>query len=135
MSETQAEKNWYEQTWVIVLCLIFFFPVGLTLMWYFADWSNVFKFIVTIGVVAFIFMFIIMIFLFIFGVIEFITYTINVMSMVDMHTSDPEPISGIGENDNQTSENNNLSDEEANREGIDETVLDQFDIQFDDRDW
>ena len=42
------QKKWYEKTWVIILFLLIFWPVGLFLMWRFADWSKTAKVVVTI---------------------------------------------------------------------------------------
>lgn len=39
--------KWYQKTWVIILFLIFFFPVGLFLMWRYSNWNKVVKGIVT----------------------------------------------------------------------------------------
>ncbi len=41
-------KKWYQQTWGIVLLLILFFPVGIYLMWRYADWSQKAKIIVSV---------------------------------------------------------------------------------------
>lgn len=41
-------RKWYEKSWVIILFLLFFWPVGLFLMWRFADWSKAAKVVVTI---------------------------------------------------------------------------------------
>lgn len=48
MEDNGKVQKWYEQTWVIVLFLIFIWPIGLFLMWRFADWSKAAKVIVTI---------------------------------------------------------------------------------------
>ncbi len=53
MVEGSMDKKWYEQTWVIVLFLIFFWPVGLFLMWRFADWKKAVKTIVTVVISAY----------------------------------------------------------------------------------
>lgn len=44
----KTKKSWYQQTWAIVLLLIFFFPVGLFLMWKYSNWKKPVKVIVTI---------------------------------------------------------------------------------------
>lgn len=44
----QPKKSWYEQTWAIVLLLIFFFPVGLFLMWKYSNWKKPVKIIITV---------------------------------------------------------------------------------------
>lgn len=41
------KKKWYQKTWFIILTLIFFFPVGIFLMWKYANWSSTIKWIVT----------------------------------------------------------------------------------------
>ncbi|MBZ9691651.1 hypothetical protein [Clostridium sp. M14] len=40
--------KWYEKTWVIILFLIFFFPVGLYLMWKYSKWNKAVKVVLTI---------------------------------------------------------------------------------------
>src|SRR5699024_12392126 len=60
MGEAESIEKWYEQTWVIVLFLIFFFPVGLFLMWRYAKWTTIVKTIVTV-VIAVLFLFFIFI--------------------------------------------------------------------------
>lgn len=49
-AEQQAKENKqiYEKTWFIILLLIFFFPVGLFLMWKYSQWNKAVKIIVTI---------------------------------------------------------------------------------------
>ena len=37
------ERHWYQQDWAIVAFLVFFFPVGLYLMWKHAGWSSMVK--------------------------------------------------------------------------------------------
>lgn len=39
--------KWYEKTWATILFLIFFFPVGLYLMWRYRNWNKVIKCIIT----------------------------------------------------------------------------------------
>lgn len=41
-------EKWYAKTWVIVLFLIFFFPVGLFLMWRYKEWRKVTKIVITV---------------------------------------------------------------------------------------
>ncbi len=41
-------KKWYQQTWGIVLLFVLFFPVGIYLMWRYADWSQKAKIIVSV---------------------------------------------------------------------------------------
>ena len=45
------EKKWYQQTWAIIILLVFFFPAGLYLMWKYANWSAQIKWAVA-GVFA-----------------------------------------------------------------------------------
>lgn len=40
--------KWYKSNWFVILSLIFFFPLGLFLMWYFKKWSLMARIIVTI---------------------------------------------------------------------------------------
>lgn len=44
------EKKFYQRNWFILLLLVFFFPVGLFLMWKYADWKKAIKIIVTVVV-------------------------------------------------------------------------------------
>lgn len=41
------QKKFYQKTWFIVVMLIFFFPVGLFLMWKFSDWNKIVKIVIT----------------------------------------------------------------------------------------
>lgn len=53
MTEQQAKpetKKWYQQDWAIIVFLVVFFPVGLYLMWKYANWSKVAKWIVTASI-------------------------------------------------------------------------------------
>lgn len=43
--------KFYERTWFVIIMLIFFFPLGLFLMWKFKDWTKGVKWIVTVVVV------------------------------------------------------------------------------------
>jgi len=47
MSSEQPTQPWYTQTWVIVLALLFFFPLGLFLMWRFQRWDVWIKTVIT----------------------------------------------------------------------------------------
>lgn len=40
--------KWYTKTWVIVLFLIFFFPIGLFLMWRYKEWGKITKIVITV---------------------------------------------------------------------------------------
>lgn len=56
MNDNKVVK-FYEQTWFIIMILIFFFPVGLFLMWKFSNWNKVVKiavsvFIAILGILA-----------------------------------------------------------------------------------
>lgn len=39
--------KWYQKSWVIVLFIIFVFPVGLFLMWKYTNWNKILKVVVT----------------------------------------------------------------------------------------
>ena len=45
---TTDEEKWYEKTAVIILFLILFFPVGLFLMWKYANWNKTIKISITV---------------------------------------------------------------------------------------
>lgn len=47
----ETKKKWYQKTGWIIALLILFFPVGLFLMWKYANWNKVVKWVVT-GVFA-----------------------------------------------------------------------------------
>jgi uncharacterized membrane protein len=47
------EKKFYQKTWFIVLSLIFFFPVGIYLMWKYTSWSKKAKSIATVVVLIY----------------------------------------------------------------------------------
>ncbi|MBQ3045171.1 MAG: zinc ribbon domain-containing protein [Clostridia bacterium] len=49
----KLRKKWYEKNWVIILFLIFCFPLGLFLMWKFSNWNKIAKIIVTIAFAIF----------------------------------------------------------------------------------
>jgi hypothetical protein len=53
MAIEDKRRRWYEEPWVTVAALIFFFPLGLFLMWRFVDWTPKVKWIVTGAVAAF----------------------------------------------------------------------------------
>ncbi|HDI6744083.1 TPA: calcium-binding protein, partial [Staphylococcus aureus] len=42
------KKKWYKSTWFTVLTLIFFFPVGLFLMWKYMKWKRWVKILITV---------------------------------------------------------------------------------------
>lgn len=47
-----AKNKWYEKSWVVILLIIFFWPVGIFLMWrYKKNWNKIAKTIITILVV------------------------------------------------------------------------------------
>lgn len=46
-------EKFYQRTWFIILLLIFFFPVGLFLMWKYSDWNKIVKIIITVLLVIF----------------------------------------------------------------------------------
>lgn len=45
--ENQTEKKWYQKPTAVVLLLIFFFPVGLYLMWKHEVWSKTARWIIS----------------------------------------------------------------------------------------
>ncbi len=55
-TKTMDSKRWYQKSWAIILFLIIFFPVGLYLMWRYADWSKLTKIIIT-AILAFLLIF------------------------------------------------------------------------------
>lgn len=46
----QPTEAWYKQTWVVVVALLLFFPVGLYLMWRFTRWEVWVKAVVSVAV-------------------------------------------------------------------------------------
>ena len=51
--EKSVAKKWYQKTWVIVLFLIFFWPVGIFLTWKFSTWTKNTKIAVSVAAVLF----------------------------------------------------------------------------------
>jgi hypothetical protein len=51
----EKNKKWYQKTWIVILFLFLFFPLGLFLMWKYTKWSKKVKWVLT---VIFIFLFI-----------------------------------------------------------------------------
>ena len=49
MSSEQPTQLWYTQTWVAVVALVLFFPLGLFLMWRFQRWEVWIKAVITTG--------------------------------------------------------------------------------------
>jgi hypothetical protein len=49
----ETSKKWYQSSICIVALLIFFFPVGLFLMWKYAEWKKVVKVIITLIFIVF----------------------------------------------------------------------------------
>ncbi len=47
MASEQPTQLWYTQTWVAILALVLFFPVGLFLMWRFTSWEAWVKTVIT----------------------------------------------------------------------------------------
>lgn len=46
---TQQKEKWYQKSWVVVLFLLFIWPVGLFLMWkYKRNWTKIAKIIITV---------------------------------------------------------------------------------------
>lgn len=46
------KEKWYQKNWFIIVSLIFFFPVGLTLMWVFKKWNLMARIIVSVIVIV-----------------------------------------------------------------------------------
>lgn len=46
--ENQSEKKWYQKPTAVVILLIFFFPVGLYLMWKYDLWNKTSRVIISI---------------------------------------------------------------------------------------
>lgn len=42
------QKKWYQKTGWIIALLILFFPIGLFLMWKYANWNKIIKIIITV---------------------------------------------------------------------------------------
>lgn len=52
-TEKPVKPKWYTKTWVVILLLILFWPIGLFLMWrYKKDWDKVLKIIITVLFIA-----------------------------------------------------------------------------------
>ncbi|KRG13618.1 hypothetical protein ACA29_07965 [Lederbergia galactosidilytica] len=141
-------KKWYEQTWVIVLFLIFFWPVGLFFMWKFADWKKSAKTIVTVVISVYILFCIGMVILF--SVLGFAALS---------EQSNPADTNPIGiEEDWEDEDLSNILDETqeeetewdlnnepedveeiANEDNTDSAAqfsrLEDLTLHFDDRDW
>ena len=49
MSNEQPTQPWYAQTWAAVLALLFFFPLGLFLMWRYQRWQGWVKTVITVA--------------------------------------------------------------------------------------
>lgn len=45
--DNQTEKKWYQKPTAVVILLIFFFPVGLYLMWKHEVWSKTARWVIT----------------------------------------------------------------------------------------
>lgn len=142
MGEAESIEKWYEQTWVIVLFLIFFFPVGLFLMWRYAKWPTVVKIIVTVGIAILFIFFIFIAFLAFFGLLGFLLAAAEDAQ----NTMDQNGIDENMDNWSDMNEENMEDDENAsfgydndfendNDEDIEWEVLDQMEIEFDDQEW
>lgn len=142
MGEAESIEKWYEQTWVIVLFLIFFFPVGLFLMWRYAKWPTVVKIIVTVGIAVLFIFFIFIAFLAFFGLLGFLLAAAeDAQNTMDQN--------GIDENMDNWSDMNeeNMEDDENSSFDYDNdfddeydvetgwATLDQLEIEFDDQEW
>src|SRR5699024_10261846 len=129
MSEVESIEKWYEQTWVIVLFLIFFFPVGLYLMWRYAKWPTVVKTIVTAGIAVLFLFFLFIAFLTFFGLLGFMFAAIE-------DAQDSMDQNGMGDDENSFGyENDNDDFEFGNDEDSGWAALDQMEIEFDDQEW
>ena len=53
MASEQPAQPWYSQTWVAVVALVLFFPVGLFLMWRFTRWELWVKSVVSVVISLF----------------------------------------------------------------------------------
>jgi hypothetical protein len=49
MSDEQPTQPWYAQTWAAVVALLFFFPLGLFLMWRYQRWEVWIKTVITVA--------------------------------------------------------------------------------------
>lgn len=49
-----VKTKWYQKNWFVILMLIFIFPLGLFLMWYFKKWNNTIRWVVTAVVILFV---------------------------------------------------------------------------------
>lgn len=142
MGEAESIEKWYEQTWVIVLFLIFFFPVGLFLMWRYAKWTTIVKTIVTVVIAVLFLFFIFIAFLAFFGLLGFLLAAAeDAQNTMDQN--------GIEENMDNWSDMNeeNMEDNENSSFGYDNDfddrydedngweTLDQLEIEFDDQEW
>src|SRR5699024_6543218 len=134
--EAESIKIWDEESWVIVLFLILFFPVGLFLMWRYAKWSMLVKFIVTVDIdLSFIF-FIFLAFLAFFGLLGVLLADAEDAQ----NTMDQNGIDENMDNWSDMNEENMEDDENAsfgydndfendNDEDIEWEVLDQMEIE------
>lgn len=52
-----SDKKWYQKNWVIILLIIYFFPVGLYLMWKHTDWKKGIKILISSIFVFYLIMF------------------------------------------------------------------------------
>src|SRR5699024_10299543 len=142
MGEAESIEKWYEQTWVIVLFLIFFFPVGLFLMCRYAKCNTIVKTIVTVVIAVLFLFFIFIAFLAFFGLLRFLLAAAE-DAQNTMHQN------GIEENMDNWSDMNeeNMEDNENSSFGYDNDfddrydedngweTLDQQEIEFDDQEW
>lgn len=139
-----AEKKWYAQTWVVVLFLIFLWPVGLFLMWRFTDWKKTAKTIVTIVISAYFVICVVV------GILMF-TFVFNAISEQSKYT-ETNPIgdeaefnSGIIGDDQEDQTEWDLTEDTDDMEevGTDDPIdsveevssLEDLTLHFDDRDW
>src|SRR5699024_671684 len=142
MGEAESIEKWYEQTWVIVLFLIFFFPVGLFLMWRYAKWPTVVKIIVTVGIAILFIFFIFIAFLAFFGLLGFLLAAAeDAQNTMDQNGIDENMDNWSDMNEEKIEDDENASFgydndfENDNDEDIEWEVLDQMEIEFDDQEW
>lgn len=53
MEDKVIKQEWYKTNVVIILSLVFFFPIGIFLMWKYSKWENFLKICVCISIVLF----------------------------------------------------------------------------------
>lgn len=142
MGEAESIEKWYEQTWVIVLFLIFFFPVGLFLMWRYAKWTTIVKTIVTVVIAVLFLFFIFIAFLAFFGLLGFLLAAAeDAQNTMDQNgiEENMDNWSDMNEENMEDNENSSFGYDNDFDDGYDEDngweTLDQLEIEFDDQEW